>query len=188
VSHPDNPDESSRLADELLAIRCQLGEPDAFDALIARWHRPLWIYVRRMTGHDQEAEDLLQEIWLRVIRGIAKLRDGSRLRGWLFGIARRVLMDRLRRRYVAPPLDDLDAVDPAADAEAIDREADLAALDLALDTLPLAERDLLTLFYLRDLSLAELAETLDVPVGTVKSRLFRARNLLRAAIQERNDR
>ena len=188
MPHPVDPDDFSRTADELLAVRCQLGEPDAFDALIARWHRPLWLYIRRMTGHDHEAEDVLQEVWLRVIRGIAKLRDGSRLRGWLFGIARRVLMDRLRRQYVAPPLDDLDAVDPAADAEAIDREADLAALDLALDTLPLAERDLLTLFYLRDLSLAELAETLDVPVGTVKSRLFRARNLLRAAIQERNDR
>jgi len=188
VPHPVDPDDFSRTADELLAVRCQLGEPDAFDALIARWHRPLWLYIRRMTGHDHEAEDVLQEVWLRVIRGIAKLRDGSRLRGWLFGIARRVLMDRLRRRYVAPPLDDLDAVDVAADVDPIDREADLAALDLALDTLPLAERDLLTLFYLRDLSLAELADALSVPVGTVKSRLFRARNLLRAAIQERNDR
>ena len=87
MPHPPNLDESfpSRAADELLVVRCQLGEPDAFDALIARWHGPLWRYIRRMTGHDEEAQDIEQEVWLRVIRGIARLQDGSRLRGWLLG-------------------------------------------------------------------------------------------------------
>ena len=177
-----------RAADELLVVRCQLGEPDAFDALISRWHRPLWLYVRRMTGRDDEAQDFLQEVWLRVIRGIPRLRDGSRLRGWLFGIARRVLMDRLRRQYAARAASDIDIGEfAAAEPESIDHEADLASLEAALDTLPTVEREVLTLFYLRDLSLAELAEALNVPIGTVKSRLFRARRMLRAAIQERCD-
>jgi len=189
VPHPQNLDPSApgRAADELLVVRCQLGEPDAFDALIARWHRPLWLYLRRMTGRDEETHDLLQDVWLRVIRGIARLRDGSRLRGWLFGIARRALMDRLRREYAAPAASDIDPGDLAAEPEPDDSEGDLAALDAALDTLPAVERDVLTLFYLRDLSLAELAEAMNVPVGTVKSRLFRARRLLRAAMQERSD-
>jgi RNA polymerase sigma-70 factor (ECF subfamily) len=189
VPHPPNLDESfpSRAADELLVVRCQLGEPDAFDALIGRWHRPLWRYIRRMTGHDEEAQDVEQEVWLRVIRGIARLQDGSRLRGWLFGIARRALMDRLRREYATPILSDVDPGDLVAESESIDNEADLAALEAALDTLPAVERDVLTLFYLRDLSLAELADALNVPVGTVKSRLFRARRLLRAAMLERSD-
>ena len=177
----------SRAHDELLVVRCQLGEADAFDELIARWHRPLWQYVRRMTGRDDEAQDLLQEVWLRVIRGIARLRDGSRFRGWLFGIARRVLMDRLRREYAAPPAADVDLGDVPAAAEVLDREADLMLLESALAGLPAIERDVLALFYLRDLSLAELADALNVPVGTVKSRLFRARRLLRAAMQERSD-
>lgn len=182
-----DPDASRRTADELLVVRCQLGEPEAFDALIARWHRPLWQYIRRMIGRDEEARDLLQEVWVRVIRGIARLRDGSRLRAWLFGIARRTLMDRLRREYAAIPIGDIDVSELAADGEPIDNESDLASLDAALETLPTIEREVLTLFYLRDLSLAELADALSVPVGTVKSRLFRARKLLRAAMQERCD-
>jgi RNA polymerase sigma-70 factor (ECF subfamily) len=141
-----------------------------------------------MTGNDADAEDLTQEIWIRVIRGIARVRDGSRLRGWLFGIARRVLMDRLRLAYAAPAASDVDIETLAAEIDPVDSEADLASLEAALDTLPVVERDVLTLFYLRDLSLAELADALDVPVGTVKSRLFRARRMLRAAMQERNDR
>jgi RNA polymerase sigma-70 factor (ECF subfamily) len=177
----------SRAADELLVVRCQLGEPDAFDALIARWHAPLRHYVRRMIRRDDEAQDLLQDVWLRVFRGIARLRDGSRLRGWLFGIARRALMDRLRREYAAPPIDDVQPGDLAAELDDLDNEADLVALEQALDALPALERDVLTLFYLRDLSLAELAEAASVPVGTVKSRLFRARRLLRAAMTERSD-
>jgi RNA polymerase sigma factor (sigma-70 family) len=96
-------------------------------------------------------------------------------------------MDRLRREYAALPTDDVDVTDLAAEPEPTDSEADLASLEDALEMLPAVERDVLTLFYLRDLTLAELAQTLDVPVGTVKSTLFRARRILRAAMQERRD-
>jgi RNA polymerase sigma factor (sigma-70 family) len=185
MSQPSEPDAPNRAADELLVVRCQLGEPDAFDALIARWHQPLWIYIRRMTGHDEDARDILQDVWLRVIRGLPRLRDGSRLRGWLFGISRRALMDRLRRRYSLPPPSPLDGEDLPSDPDPIDREADLAALEAALETMPLIEREVLTLFYLHDLSLLELAEALSIPVGTVKSRLFRARQMLRTKLERR---
>lgn len=185
MRHDLNPDDSqNRTADDLLVVRCQLGEAGAFEELIARWHRPLWSYIRRMTGRDDEAQDLLQEVWLRVLRGIPRLRDGSRWRGWLFGIARRALMDRLRREYAAPVFSDVGDGEVAADADSSDHEADLASLDTGLEALPAVEREILTLFYLRDLSLAELAETLSVPVGTVKSRLFRARRMLRATLHE----
>ena len=189
MSHQENVGDLApdRVSDELLVVRCQLGEPDAFDALIERWHHPLWRYIRRMTGRDDAAQDLQQEVWLRVIRGIARLREGARFRGWLFGIARRALMDRLRREYAALPTDDVDVTEVAAEPEPTDGEADLVSLEVALDKLPTLEREVLTLFYLRDLTLAELAHALSVPVGTVKSRLFRARKMLRAAIQERRN-
>jgi RNA polymerase sigma-70 factor (ECF subfamily) len=167
----------------LLVVRCQLGEPEAFEELIARWHGPLWAYIRRMVPRDQDARDMLQDVWLRVIRGIPRLRDGSRLRAWLFGITRRALMDRLRRQYAAPAHDALDREDVPFEPDSADREADLVALEAALEALPFGDREVLTLFYLRDLSLNELAETLGIPVGTVKSRLFRARQLLRARME-----
>ena len=173
--------------DELLVVRCQLGEPEAFDDLIARWHGPLWQYIRRMTGRDEEAQDTLQDVWLRVIRGIARLRDGSRLRGWLFGITRRVLMDRLRRQYAMPPASEVSTDALAAEPEASDREESFEALDTAIETLPLIEREILMLFYLRDLSLAEIADALYIPIGTVKSRLFRARRMARAVIEKETE-
>jgi RNA polymerase sigma-70 factor (ECF subfamily) len=169
--------------DELLAIRCQLGEPAAFDDLIARWHGPLWAFVRRLTGDDDAAREIVQDVWIRVLRGIPRLRDASKLRAWLFGIARRTLMDRLRDQYARPPAVDVDVEQIAVEAplEAVD---DLAALEHAVERLPIVEREAITLFYLQELSLNEIAETLAVPVGTVKSRLFRARQLLRQAINE----
>ena len=173
-----------RSEDELLVVRCQLGEPEAFDDLIARWHDPLWQYIRRMSGRDDEAQDILQDVWLRVIRGIARVRDGSRLRGWLFGITRRVLMDRLRRQYAMPPPSDVNADDVAAEPASPDREPSFEALDAVIEALPIVEREALTLFYLRDLSLAEIADALDIPAGTVKSRLFRARRMARALMQK----
>jgi len=166
-------------SDELLAVRCQLGEPDALDALIARWHPALWSYARRVTGDPDAAADAVQDAWLRILRALPGLRDPARLRPWMFGIARRVLMDRFRAQYAAPAFAD---VEPGDLAEPDDRrDAALAAEELhgALDALPVAERELLALFYLEELSLNELADVLSVPVGTVKSRLFRARRLLR---------
>lgn len=183
MSQTDDVDNAPpRAADEWLVVRCQLGEPDALDELVAVWHGPVWGYVRRMVGRDDEARDVAQDVWLRVVRALPGLRDASRFRGWLFGIARRVLMDRLRRQYAMPTPADLDLHELAADV--VDAHADLAALDRALLDVPALEREVLTLFYLEDLTLAELAQALDIPVGTVKSRLFRARRLLRAVMDK----
>lgn len=168
--------------DELLAVRCQLGEPAAFDELIRRWHDPLWLYARRLTGDDEAANEAVQDAWLRVLRGIAKLREPAKLRAWLFGIARRVVMDRFRARYAEPallPIDDHDVAIDEAPAE------DIELLEKELASLPVLERDVLVLFYLRELSLNELVDVLAVPLGTVKSRLFRARQSLRRQLESK---
>jgi len=178
ISRPDDPRE-----DELLAIRCQLGERAAFDALISRWHESLWRYLRRLSGSDDAAADLAQDTWLRVLRGITALRKPASLRAWLFGIARRVAMDRLRHEYVRRTESDIDLEALVADAER-DVEADVATLDAAIAALPFAEREALTLFYLREFSIDELSALLEIPVGTAKSRLFRARRALRREIEK----
>ncbi len=168
-----------RRADELLALRCQLGERPAFAELIQRWAGPLCRYVMHNIGDADVADDLVQEVWVAVVQGIARLRDASKFRSWLFGIAHRVLMDRLRSRYANPIDSDVDIDDIAMQEMHISRGESLHAVEQGLALLPPVEREVLTLFYLEDLSLAEIASTLLVPVGTVKSRLFRARGLLR---------
>ena len=120
-----------------------------------------------------------------MIRGIPQLRDGSRLRAWLFGIARRTLMDRLRQRSARSPTVDVDVDEIAADTSAAEEAEDLQELERALAEVPVVEREVLTLFYLHELSLNEVAEALNVPVGTIKSRLFRAKRLLRQTMTAR---
>lgn len=175
------------IEDELLTIRCQMGDPAAFDDLIARWHAPLWAFVRRLVGNDDVAGEIFQDVWVRVIRGLPRLRDGARLRAWLFGIARRTLMDHLRHEYARSPMVDVDVDEIASDTPG-GQETDLHELERALGELPMIEREVLTLFYLQELSLIEVAEALNVPVGTIKSRLFRAKRLLRQAMTTRGER
>jgi RNA polymerase sigma factor (sigma-70 family) len=182
------PDERHHGDDELLAIRCQMGEPAAFDDLIGRWHGPLWTYVRRLVGEDEAAKEVVQDVWVRVIRGIGRLRDAAKLRAWLFGIARRTLMDRLRDQYAKPIEVDIDVNELPADTATDGLDGDLQELEWALARLPLVEREVLTLFYLDELSLSEVGEALQVPVGTIKSRLFRARQMLRLDITPRGSR
>ena len=171
--------------DEWLVLRCQLGEREAFEPLIAKWHPLLWRYAVRLTNDADAAADVVQEVWLRVLRGLPALRDATRFRAWLFGIARRVLMDRLRVRYAEPPMEQLEAggvEEPAADEERTD---DFLFVQAELDRLPLPEREALVLFYLRELSLNDIAAIAAIPVGTVKSRLFRARQMLRTQLERK---
>ena len=168
-------------ADELLAIRCQLGERDAFDALIVRWHEPVWRYLRRLSDSDDATADLSQDTWLRVLRGIVSLREPARFRPWLFGIARRVAMDRLRRVYArnVENVENVEMEEIPAEEASEGLESDLAALEQGIESLPPRERETLALYYLRELTIDEIAALLVIPSGTVKSRLFRAPELLR---------
>jgi RNA polymerase sigma-70 factor (ECF subfamily) len=91
-------------------------------------------------------------------------------------------MDRLREQYALPTLTEVEMADIPAEPANADLEDELRTMERHLGELPAVEREVLTLFYLRELSLNDVAEVLGVPVGTVKSRLFRARQLLRRAI------
>ena len=79
--------DSSAIDDELLAIRCQLGESAAFDDLIARWHGPLWAFARRLTGDDEAAREIVQDVWLRAIRNHASVTAPSCVPGCLASLA-----------------------------------------------------------------------------------------------------
>lgn len=172
-------------ADELLVLRCLLGERAAFGELIHRWSGPLLRHLRRVVGNREVADELLQDVWLRVLQGLARMRDPATFRSWLFGIAHRAVMDHLRGRYAQGQLADVDLADIAADV--LDEEQAQARLDVerGLSLLPVTEREVLTLFHLEELSLTEVATVLSIPVGTVKSRLHRARSLLRLALNDK---
>ncbi|WP_410788840.1 RNA polymerase sigma factor [Kribbella sp. C-35] len=157
-----------------VVVRAQVGDREAVAELVRGWHEAVWGYVRHMLGRSDLADDVSQEVWLAVVRGLPRLKEPERFAAWLFTIARRSVVNQLRQRYVEQPQVDVDQEPDPAD-HVVER-VDVRRL---LGGVPVMEREVLVLFHLEDLSLEECAEVLGVPVGTVKSRLHRARRLLR---------
>lgn len=180
--------ESERILDELLVLKCRRGDAAAWRDLIARWERRLFYFVRRLVGGERDAWDVLQQTWLAAYKALPSLQEPRALRAWLYRIAHRQAISHLRRTGGAPDagaadIDDAGGVvaDPGDDRAFAAETAEHVHAGLA--TLSLAHREVLTLHFLEDVSVDEIAAVLDVPAGTVKSRLFHAKRALRAAIE-----
>lgn len=178
------------LENELIVLRCQRGEERAFEELVERWERPLFYYIRRIVSSEEEAWDVLQDTWLSVIRGIRKLREPGALSAWLYRIARNRAISHFRKQ---PPFQSM--TNDHGEMEVADEgaEVSLAGLEArevhrALGSLSLPHREVLTLRFLEDFTLAEIAEIIGAPMGTVKSRLFHAKRALRSVLDEEGGR
>ncbi|KOY56049.1 RNA polymerase sigma factor [Streptomyces sp. XY332] len=176
---------SEERRDGLLVVRCQLGERQAFHELVRLWHDPLWRYVRGMVGSPHLADDLAQEAWVSVVRGLPRLREPERFAPWLFTIARRTVADHVRQMYRVPQTTEVETDDVAAADDGFGDVLTALEIEVGLSGLPPLEREVLILFHLEDLPLAACAEVVGVPPGTVKSRLHRARRMLRDVLVER---
>ena len=175
------------LESELLVLRCQRGDRAAFDGLVGLWERPLFYYLRRLATDEADTWDLLQETWLRVFRAVGSIRDARTLPAFLYTTARNVAVGRLRKRgVVLEPLNGASGdhgagVEGSADF-AFGAFDDAEQVHHALDQLPLPQREALTLYFLQDLSIDEIAGVLGVPPGTVKSRLHYGKQAVRRII------
>ena len=174
---------AARLArDEWLALGCQRGRPEAFEELIREMERPLLYYVTKLLRDDGRALDVLQEIWLRAFRSIRRLEEPRRLRPWLYRIAHGLVVDRIRHDLSQARAEQARAVTPDAAAEEPFAAEDAAAIHRSLDALDAKYREVLILHFLEDMPLADVAAVIGRPVGTVKSRVFYARQALREVL------
>jgi RNA polymerase sigma-70 factor (ECF subfamily) len=173
--------------DRLQAVvrRCQRGEQAAFEELFRRFQPRLRYYVRRLdAGHDH-ADDVLQDIWVKVVRRIGSLRDGQAFVAWLYTIARHEVYGRAKVKDPFLELTDegleraTDNHEPGFDGE------DAVRLHVALEKLEPHHREILTLYFLEELSHQEIAGILGLRAGTVKSRIYYAKQSLRQEL-ERN--
>ncbi|MCH8253447.1 MAG: RNA polymerase sigma factor [Planctomycetes bacterium] len=179
------------IQDELLVLRCQEGDDDALRALITRWQPRLGRLAWRLTGNRESARDAVQETWLAIVRGLRRLDDPARFRSWAYRIAVNKCADWTRRRVVlrsaASDLRDAAASAPRAVTGAADQEDDAAHIRDAMAKLPGEQRAILSLHYLDEMGVSEIGEVLEIPKGTVKSRLHHARNRLRQALERMNE-
>jgi RNA polymerase sigma-70 factor, ECF subfamily len=169
------------------------GSLEAFDGLVRRYQAQIVNLARAMTSSDADVEDLAQETFVRAWRAIATFRGQSTFKTWLYGIAINVIRThrgrraRLRLVFWTAPKGADPAVDPLERASADDGiESPLAmrdAIDRALATLPADMREAVVLRDVQGLDYREIADALGVPVGTVESRIFRARQRLRPLLE-----
>jgi RNA polymerase sigma factor (sigma-70 family) len=166
--------------DEELMAAARTGSRDAFEGLFERYRDPVWRFFRRRVGEPDRAADLAQETFVALMQGTSRYEPRGSFRAYLFGIAYNVLFSDQRNvvRRVADPLDGSE-VSPAADPEtALWVRQALAALESD-------EREILMLREYEQLSYLEIAELRSLSLNTVKSRLFRARMALKAALEAR---
>jgi RNA polymerase sigma-70 factor (ECF subfamily) len=169
---------TDRIRDEWLALRCQSGDPAAFRELIATFERPLRYYLLKTLGHEDRAYDVLQELWLSVFRGIRHLVEPAALRVWLYRAAHGLAVDQIRRRQVRRVAEQERAISADETVELEFSQIDAQAIHRALDELEPAQREVLVLFFLEDMTLEDIADVVGCPVGTVKSRLHYAKRAL----------
>ncbi len=185
----EKPRDKNTILQELLVLRCQRGEKQAFDDLIRLWEDRLFYYVRRLTASEEDAWDALQQTWIKVFKGIRLLREPERLPAWLYRTARCAAMSHWRSlRRAQDHLEEGDVANEFFASEENDRFDDAEEVHRGMSLLSVAHREALTLFFLEDLSLDEMAEVLEISPGTVKSRLHYAKQALRVVLERKEER
>lgn len=179
-----------RVYTEWLVLRCQDGDARALAELADLWHPRLLGLAVRLTGEREAARDVVQESWVAIVRGLRGLREPGRFSSWALRIVANKSRDWIRRRRTQRQFETeqdapIDVEDARATGDALDRESEIELLRRALRRLDPDDAAILSLHHLDGLSIREVATALQIPAGTVKSRLHAARARLRAALEER---
>ncbi|AZU03344.1 ECF subfamily RNA polymerase sigma-24 factor [Glycocaulis alkaliphilus] len=170
--------------DAFLAAAARAGDRDAMRQLATRWYPLLTAHAWRLTGDHELAADAVQEAWLEILRGLGGLRDDHAFAAWAYRITTRRCARLIARRQSDRRLARAVEAEPREPgAEDTHDEGDGARVKRAMADLPPDQRAAMALFHLQGLSVAETAIALDVPAGTVKTRLMHARRKLRDSLE-----
>ena len=186
--------EREQLDDRALVARVLAGDRDRFTELVKRYEKRVINYVYRITHRYEEAHDLAQDIFVKVYLALDRYDPKYQFSTWLFRIAQNSAIDALRKKSIAEvPLARPTEEEPTgkerefADGgvspyRALKNKQLSASIDVAVEKLPADYRELIQLRHFAELSYEEIASMKKLPLGTVKNKLFRARNLLKDAL------
>ena len=173
-----------QLSDGQLVARCRSGDHEAWNELVERFSRYVYaIAVQAFKLPEHDAEDVFQEVFARAYEHLHKLRDDDAIRPWLAQLTRRLCIDRLRAGAQEQPED---LAEPLGADDTIETLDDAMAVHEALAILPGNCQDILDRFFARDESYRTIAEALDLPSGTIASRISRCLAKLRVEMEGRN--
>lgn len=167
-----------QIIDELLVMECQSGRTEALDILVSRWQKRLWRHAYRLVGNTEAAWDITQQSWLGIIKGLQKLDDPANFRAWAYRITTNKTIDWIKKNKTARHV----GIEEVQDEQYKDKK-DIGIKEL-VGKLDLEKRTVLSLYYFERLSIPDISTALDIPKGTVKSRLHNARNELKKLWQQ----
>ena len=171
----------SKVFDELLIIRCNEGDEKAFELLVKRWNKKLLAFTYRFIKDIDTSKDIVQESWVSIFKSLANLREPSRFHSWAFRITYNKVIDQINKSKKNDEiLNSNESINGNED------DSDNMEVSVYLNQLPSEQRTILTLFYLEELTIKDIAEILKTPAGTVKSRIFYAREKLKKIIKEKS--
>ena len=186
---------SKKLTDGELIVDALGGRVDGFEELVRRYQRPITSYVFRMLGDYESSLDVTQEVFIKVYNSLSKYSPEYKFSTWLYRIAHNAAIDHMRRNPVTPQSLEAENADgtyqiqiesrrpsPEQDHE---RKEWRQEIDAVVKCLPASYRDLIVLRHSRDFTYDEIADVMGLPLGTVKNRLFRAREMMREIFVER---
>lgn len=185
------------MVDQRLLQKAKRGDRSAFAELVDKYRDRIYAYLYRMVGNREDALDLAQETFLRVYSNLHNFQLGQPFKPWIYRIASNLAIDQLRRRRDVVSLDAprnneddwfFELADDEPGPESQHEQAELASyLAKLVQELPEGYRSVILLRHGQDLSYQEIAEVLHLPVSTVKTRLFRAREALRLKLLEQRE-
>ncbi len=177
--------ESERIYDEFLVAAAVTGDKLALSRLVSRWQPRLLRHAWRVLGDAERAKDMVQESWVEILRGLVRLEDLGAFPAWSYRIVTR-RCQREFKRTAREPFDsegsNFEGGIQAPENASGEFAAEASIVLDAIGKLPSSQRVTLALFYIEELSVAEIAIATDVPPGTVKTRLMHARNRVRAIL------
>jgi RNA polymerase sigma-70 factor (ECF subfamily) len=174
-------DIAERVYRSVLVVRCQAGDRAAFEELIGLYQPRLRYFLASMAG-DDHADDLLQEVWFDVYRGVARLADPGAFAAWLYRIARHRALRELRKKR--QPLSSLEGIDLAEEGADDDFSAeDAERVHAALGKLAPEHREVLLLRFFEGMAYEDIARVTGCQVGTVRSRIHYAKRALRRVLE-----
>ncbi len=169
-------------------VECwQRGDPDAFEAIVRRWEAPIGRFLSRMVGSPEDAQDLTQEVFLRVHQARESYHENGAFQVWLYRIALNAARDAARRRQKRPnPIENCEQELPQASPEAESQSNELAdAIEHIIANLSDALREVLILRHYEEMSFAQMSRLLKIPASTLKSRFSTALMRVRDRLRER---
>jgi RNA polymerase sigma-70 factor (ECF subfamily) len=169
-----------------LVQRCKDGDRAAFEELFEIYQPRLKYYVRRLDSSGANLDDILQDVWLSVFKKIHKLKDADFLAVWLYRIARNKVYDRFRRKDRFVPLPEENELPVSGNDEPIFDADDAENLHRALNKLKPHHREVLTLCFVEQMDYQSIADVVDCNIGTVRSRIYYAKQSLRKEMERQN--